>query len=92
MNQLKYLFLHLTGLKIYGDGGPIEIKENTATVFATDLLDNMIILIYEVRVTFFDCDDNVLVTSNGLSIINSENVTGQTILDADFRTLDLDNN
>jgi len=75
-----------------GDGGPIEIKENTAAVFSTGLLDNMIILIYEVRVTFFDCDDNVLVTSNGLSINNSGNVTGQTVLDADFRTLDLDSN
>lgn len=75
-----------------GDGGPIEIKENTAAVFSTGLLDNMIILIYEVRVTFFDCDDNVLVTSNGLSINNSGNVPGQTVLDADFRTLDLDSN
>jgi hypothetical protein len=73
-----------------GNGGPIKIKGRTAAVFATDFLDDMIILIYEVRVTFFDSDENVLVTSNGLSIINGGNVPGQTVLDADFRTLDLD--
>ncbi|MEC1525528.1 hypothetical protein P9D43_26365 [Neobacillus niacini] len=55
---------------------------------ATDFLDDMLILVYEVRVTFFDCDDNVLVTSNGLSKINGGNVPGQTVLDTDFRTLD----
>ena len=71
-----------------GDGGPIKIKERTAAIFFTDFLDDMIILIYEVRVTFFDSDENVLVTSNGLSIINGGNVPGQTVLDADFRTLD----
>ncbi|MGA3599386.1 hypothetical protein [Lysinibacillus agricola] len=73
---------------IIGNGGPIEIKEGTAAVFGTDFLDDFI-LIYEVRVTFFDSDENVLVTSNGISRINSANVTGQTVLDVDFRrTLD----
>ena len=73
-----------------GDGGPIKIKAGTAALFFTDFLDDMIILVYEVRVTFFDSDENVLVTSNGLSINNSGNVPGQTVLDVDFRTLDWD--
>jgi len=74
---------------ILGDGGPIKIKERTAAVFFTDFLDEgSIILIYEVRVTFFDSDENILVTSNGISRINGGNVPGQTVLDADFRTLD----
>lgn len=71
-----------------GDGGPINIKEKTAAVFFTDFLDAKIILVYEVRVKFFDSDENVLVTSNGISKINGGNVPGQTVLDADFRTLD----
>lgn len=73
---------------IPGDGGPITIKSQTAAVFASDFLDDMLILIYEVRVTFFDSDENVLITSNGLSKINGGNVPGQTVLDADFTTLD----
>lgn len=75
---------------ILGDGGPIDIKAGTAAVFATDFIDALIILIYEVRVTFFDSNENVLVTSNGISEINSANVAGQTVLDTDCRTLDLD--
>ncbi|MFF5995093.1 hypothetical protein AAGS61_10090 [Lysinibacillus sp. KU-BSD001] len=75
---------------IVGNGGPIKIKEGTAAVFFTDFLDDKIILIYEIRVTFLDSDENVFVTSNGISRINSANVTGQTVLDTDFRTLDWD--
>lgn len=72
-----------------GNGGPIEIKEETAATFTTNILKENI-FIYEVRVTFFGSDENVLVTSNGLSRNTGANVAGQTVHDTDFRTLDWD--
>lgn len=71
---------------ILGNGGPIEIKEGTTAIFASDILVDFTPM-YEVRVTFFDSDENVLVTSNGNSKFNSTNVAGQTVLDTDFRIL-----
>jgi len=73
-------------------GAPIEIEENSAAEFEYDITNAAQ---YEVRVTFFKTDHNVLVTSQGVyktptTNNEDENIPGQTVLNKDFTKISED--
>lgn len=69
-----------------GGGGPIEIQEGTGALFLAGLNG---LSQYEVRVTYFNSTEDVLVTSQGFNLATG-NLIGQTVLDRDFRRIDVD--
>ncbi|KRE55934.1 hypothetical protein [Paenibacillus sp. Soil750] len=69
-----------------GNGGAITIKESTTCSFVAFTTG---VFAYEVRVTLFNTSENVVVTSQGIEL-SGNNVVGQTVLDKDFKTVDLD--
>jgi hypothetical protein len=71
----------------FGGGGPIEIEESTAAAFFTTTF--FAPSRYEVRVTFFNTSEDVVVTSQGIDFFGN-NVVGQTVLDRSFKTVEVD--
>ncbi|MGW8426749.1 hypothetical protein ACWGJQ_14805 [Peribacillus simplex] len=69
-----------------GNGGPIKIKPMTACSFVAFVPG---VFAYEVRVTLFETTEDVVVTSQGIEV-SGNNVVGQTVLNNDFKTVELD--